>query len=117
MDTTNKLEASGLLYEGINWWEWVDTLRPILAQHFSGVSLRRSDHSASEYFCRIPLNICWSDVCDSIWWRVSPHVRSRVPEKYRMLPGELLKALRVTAQPFRFVDLPAEIRLRIYHLE
>lgn len=112
MATTNQLDASGLLYEGSDFEEWHRALRPILVQHFPGISWP-SPYSR----IYLPPKVSCRDVCESIWWHVSPHVRCRVSETDRELPQQLVLALQATAQPFRFMDLPAEIRLRIYQLE
>jgi len=117
MAQSKGLTASGLLYEGSDYQMWLDTLRPILMQHFPGLSIRSSGHPAHAYQVCVPPNVRRSDVCDGIWWHVSPHVRSRVSEKERVSPTNLLSVLRHTARPFRFMDLPAEIRLKVYQLE
>jgi hypothetical protein len=111
------LTTSGLLYEGSNYKLWVNTLGPILAQHFPGLSITSSNDPAYPYsFLRLPPTVRSSDLCDSIWWHVSPHVRSRVSEKDRKLPRRLFTVLHRTARPFRLMDLPVEIRRRIYRL-
>ena len=113
MNSTSKLDASGLLYEGSDFKKWLLALRPVLAQHFPGLSCS----GAPWWFFSLPPGVSHSDVCDSIWWHVSPHVRSRVPENDRKTPEQLVSALCATARPFRFMDLPAEIRLRVYKIE
>lgn len=112
METKNKLDASGLLYEGSDFEKWQSALQPILVQHFPGVSW-----SSPYWTCLLPPNVSGSDVSNCIRWQVSPYIRARVPEKDRKTPRELLLVLRATARPFRFMELPAEIRLRVYKLE
>lgn len=63
---------------------------------------------------------CFSDkareeLAAIIWWHTSPYIRSRTPEfNSRTCLNDLLHALRRVACPFRFMDLPPEVRLRIY---
>jgi hypothetical protein len=97
MATTIKMDASGLLYEGSDFEKWKDSLRSIFAQHFPDLSWPRHRESPDA-----PVDL-WSDVCDSIWWQVSPYIRTRVPKKDHVIPRELLSALRAAAQPFRFM--------------
>jgi len=111
MATTNRLDASGLLYEGSDFGKWRDALRLYFAQHFPDLSW------SCNWGFPYPPSIRQREICDSIWWQVSPYVRYRVPEESRKSTGRLFSALRATARPFRFMDLPAEIRYSIYQLE
>lgn len=50
-----------------------------------------------------------------LWLQVSHHIRSRIPHTSHDCPTRLLKALRRIACPFRFMDLPPELRTQIYY--
>jgi hypothetical protein len=114
MQATSKLETSGLLYEGSDFAAWLDSLRTILAQQLAGLRVKHTP--ATGYICVLPLSHTIRDVCACIWWHVSPHIRSRVPEYDRQNTHRLLNALNRTARPFHLLDLPAEIRLKVYGL-
>jgi hypothetical protein len=118
MQATTGLTANGLLYEGSDFSEWMDSLRPIFAHQFPGFNIvvhSRQDNSCW-FSVRIPFNLVESDVCACIWWHVSPHIRSRVSKDFLDHPTGLISILRATARPFRFLELPAEVRLKVYRL-
>lgn len=113
MSTRDRLTASGLLYEGSDFELWLDSLRLLLAGHYERTRIKTSPAGLSITGFR-PRD--YSDVIAIIWSQVSPNVRSRVPEDSRETPSRLLGALAAAAQPFHFMDLPAEIRYEIYDL-
>lgn len=97
------LTATGLLYEG-NSKEWEPRMRAILAQNgctFTALDLGLLGPGAEKEMATI------------IWCHTSPNVKLRVPENDREDPYALTRALRRRARPFRFMDLPPEIRLKI----
>lgn len=102
------LTTSGLLYEG-NFDEWLPRMSAILSQqHGCAINPRNGQ----------PLSVSGTrnrkEKADTIWGQTSPYVKVRVPEASRGQPNTLLGALREIARPFRFSDLPPEIRNRIY---
>jgi hypothetical protein len=114
MQAESVLEASGLLYEGSNFAEWLASLRPILAQQFPSMRIVHTPTTGFGCDWTPSRKIRCSDICACIWWNVSPYVRSRVSEYNGEQTDRLLNTLNKTAQPFRFFDLPAEIRVKVY---
>jgi len=111
MPPSSALTTSGLLYEG-NFDEWLPRMSAALAQY--GQYQVRSSHTKALYVrCDWDVDIIRHGAT-IIWCHASPYVRLRVPDKDRMNPTTLIRALRELARPFRMMDLPPEIRLRIY---
>lgn len=102
------LTTSGLLYEG-NFDEWLPRMRAILA-HQHKCNIVCYNGKSPRVFGSGNLK----EKADTIWGQASRHVRVRVPESTRDKPDNLIRALSIVARPFRFSDLPPEIRSRIY---
>ena len=103
MSEPSSLTATGLLYEG-NFKEWEPRMRAILAQNgctFQALLFRLLSSGAAKEMATI------------IWCHTSPNVKVRVPNIYREDPYTLIRALRKRARPFRLMDLPPEVRLKI----
>lgn len=128
MPGTGALTYSGLLYEG-NFEEWFRRVKAILVCNHSsskkltdleivfGPDYSRSRFRLARYTRRARLNEgnqFVDELSTIIWWQVSPSVRSRIKQQDRETPVRLMEALYATAQPFRFMDLPGEARLRVY---
>lgn len=109
MDNPKSLTVSGLLYEG-NFDEWWKRMRAILAQHRSEAIIG----PLGDPFVLDLTGDGHEEMTTIIWWQTSPYIRHRIPEQSRTGPCILLKALHQAARPFRFSDLPPEIRTRIY---
>lgn len=113
MPQLSNLTASGLLYEG-NFDEWLPRMRATLAHY--GHCIMQTDSSGALHVRRSVWSVDGSDeddVATIIWWHVSRDLRLRTPEERRD-PTTLIRALRELARPFRIMDLPPELRLRIY---
>lgn len=110
----NHLIASGLLYEGSDFTSWRRALRQVLKVHYPRIEILCATNNHRKHLIKGVDPRDYSDITAIIWWQVSPHVSSRVPEQCRKTPHRLLNALAATAQPFRAMDLPADIRRRIY---
>lgn len=113
-NNNNRLTASGLLYEGSDFNQWLDSQRSVLVVYYQQILILRYD---SGHLVRGVDPDAYNDFAAIVWWRVSPHLTSRISEKSRQKPGHLLDALESASQPFRLIDLPAEIRLRVYGFE
>lgn len=97
------LTATGLLYEG-NSKEWEPRMRAILAQNGCTFPALRWGLLGPE---------AAKEMATIIWCHTSPNVKARVPKIDREHPYTLIRALRRRTRPFRLMDLPPEIRLKI----
>lgn len=104
------ITESGLLYEGSDFNHWEKTLRRRVRaeglEHVLGPEPLFRDYSEDERTL----------VCDIIRLQVSTGLRARIlwlPQP-QLPPCRLLILLRRLGQPFRLLDLPPELRVRIY---
>ena len=108
MAPLGNLTKSGLLYEGSSFDQWEANLRIRLrAEGLEDVAWPKSfRRRCSEEQLKL--------AGDIIRLHVSPELRKRVQCAPHLCPTRLLSVLRQLAQPFRLLDLPAELRNRIY---
>ncbi|KAK4552092.1 hypothetical protein LTR86_010628 [Recurvomyces mirabilis] len=106
----DRLTASGLLYEG-NHAEWRPHIETVLRAHGYAIL----EENASSPFELLGHENCLPAV-QIVSVHVSPALRARVPSADRRDAARLLAQLERFAAPFRFLDLPAELRVRIYDL-
>jgi hypothetical protein len=105
------LTVSGLLYEG-NFDEWLPRMRAIVQQnnkfHFNNTapSGELTYHGSRDR----------PGAANVMWCHTSPYIKLRVSSEGCNDPTTLIRTLRAFARPFRLLDLPPEIRLRIYRL-
>lgn len=102
------LTTSGLLYEG-NFDDWLPRMSAILSQqHGCTITLSGAQPLL------VSGNTNRKAKADTILAQASPYIITRIPTKSRKDPTKLIRALRETACPFGFMDLPPEIRSQIY---
>jgi hypothetical protein len=87
-------------------------MQAVLSQHHHGAMIGPPDNKFVFRFTKESE----AEVIAIIWWQTSPYIRRRISEKSRTYPSSLLNALIEVACPFRFSDLPPEVRLRIYKM-
>ncbi|KAK3704808.1 hypothetical protein LTR37_013640 [Vermiconidia calcicola] len=106
MASLEPLTTSGLLYEG-NFTEWKARMAAILEIHGTSTILYLNEpHELNEQEKKAFALIFRS--------HVSPNLLERIPRKSRNHPGLLLNQLEKVVAPFRFLDLPTELRNKIY---
>ncbi|KAK4629715.1 hypothetical protein CLAFUW4_07674 [Fulvia fulva] len=99
----------GLLYEGSDFEAWKERLRGLLQQQ--DLDLDHLTQNPHNYDAASRRNIIIrATVSESVLTRL------RTPAIWSVPTGPLLKILKRRAQPFRFLDLPAELRNHIYEL-
>jgi hypothetical protein len=115
METTRS-NISGLLYEG-NFDEWLLRMRATLAQRFAGdVTIQGPRFSHLKI---VSNSSKWNNELVAIfilWGHTSSYIKLRIPEDQCQHPTILLRALSRVATPFRFMDLPPELRNRVYSM-
>ncbi|KAK4896860.1 hypothetical protein LTR49_028081 [Elasticomyces elasticus] len=108
MGTSGKLTRSGLLYEG-NFTEWRDRIANLLDIH--GVDIDAIP---------CPVYRDWTGLAkrqhtvELITTQISPALLSRIPATNLRCPKRLLSSVQDMAKPFRFDDLPPELRSRVF---
>ncbi|KAK3641784.1 hypothetical protein LTR56_011111 [Elasticomyces elasticus] len=108
MATSGDLTGSGLLYEG-NYTEWrnrIDSLLKVHGVEIDKVSqlIYRDWHGLAEHQKAVKL----------ITDQVSPALLGRVAAAETRTLEQLLLVLKAVATPFRFNDLPPELRISVY---
>ena len=115
MDQSSLLSKSGVLY-GTNFNEWKERVISILQiQGLEGYLLEGGHSGNSQHEGKK----C-SDGCDLatviIIALVNPEIIDRISASERSRPWLLMQRLEIVTSQFRFLDLPAELRNRIYNL-
>lgn len=114
MTSHGSFDKPVLLHEA-NFKQWPERMRRILKIAFPDIGFTFSD-----YYC-----FFWSGRSDPdseisaafatiMWCNVSRHIKLRVSQESRRGPESLINALYVATRPFRLMDLPPELRSRIY---
>jgi hypothetical protein len=102
------LTKAAMLYEGAfeEWWSHLKAAWRIRANYSAEISFSsdKLERFANETTTSV------SELCRA----VSPNLLKRVPASAMQSVVTLLPALKVASRPFRFLDLPVEIRLSIY---
>lgn len=140
MDDSGRNASTGLLDE-TNFDEWIERMHRMLSTSFPGsrIDKRAGDMVRSTSGSYIRLRelasrssnysySCWfscepededevsAEFATILRWQVNPHMRSRILRGDGDRANSLLRALRRMACPFRFMDLPPELRIRVYRL-
>ncbi|KAK5708736.1 hypothetical protein LTR17_020446 [Elasticomyces elasticus] len=108
MAASDDLTKSGLLYEG-NYTEWRDRIDSLLKVY--GMDIDKISQPA--YRNRRTL-VERQKAAKLISDQVSPALLGRIAATDARDPETLLLSLQAVAKPFRFNDLPPELRIRIY---
>jgi hypothetical protein len=118
MEPVGRLTMSGKLYEG-NYPEWAERMSALLEEHYGGIEPDYSPMSST------------TDPRDFVLAEVSPSILSRLPDLLTTnatpdafdgwptleLAKELISChLKKAAQPFKFMNLPIELRKDICDL-
>ncbi|KAK6410885.1 hypothetical protein LTR81_014909 [Elasticomyces elasticus] len=113
MANSNQLIKSGLLYEG-NFHEWQERMDNLLQlRGYDSLNPRASCLDSLDRFDFVSKRI----VTKLLGSQISPNMQDRISRSHmHSSPVQIITMLRTLAQPFRFNDLPPELRNRIYEL-
>ncbi|KJX96231.1 hypothetical protein TI39_contig693g00002 [Zymoseptoria brevis] len=109
------LTASGLLYEGSDFHSWAEStcallrVRELMPAGFTFDALMALNWSLVR--TKLPKQ---GEATKVILGRISPNVLQRTAVSLRLNTRELFRALQEASKPFRLMDLPPELRNRVY---
>ncbi|KAM0718810.1 hypothetical protein Q7P37_005882 [Cladosporium fusiforme] len=116
---TSAGERAHYLYEG-NFDEWIDLMHSILESHSGGLSIHLRQSMPPHIAAVSSLSQQWE--LDDHWAAniILGHVRRRFYLRVALKPAlsahALVDALKSSCRAFRFLDLPRELRDRIYEI-
>ena len=110
------LTTSGILYEG-SFAEWKSCIDAVLRLSRNDVFVNCEPYGTFNIFSTAEEAAANSkQVASLIQGYVSPESLERVPDSERSNGFYLMRCLKKHARPFRFLDLPPELRNRVYEL-
>lgn len=110
---SSNLTMAGLLYAGSDFGAWTARIDVLLT--LRGLNRYSSKNAYVSLWDRhYPEQIKAAIDLISSTYLVSEDVLSRIPESAKQHPETLWKHLEAQSKPFRFLDLPAELRDRVY---
>ena len=115
MDQSSLLSKSGVLY-GTNFSEWKERVISILQIQGLEGYLLEGGHSSNSQDEAKKCSDGSGLATVIIIALVNPGIIDRIPASERSRPWLLMQRLEIITSQFRFLDLPAELRNRIYNL-
>ena len=106
MSEIGHLDAAGILYEG-NWAEWQPRLMSLLKYNGLGDCM---------WYCAGLRDADDDKALQIVEGLTSKHLLARTTKRQEIWLPELLEILERMAQPFRFLDLSAELRNAVYRI-